>query len=53
MKKIRRKPKKYSPEFIISVIMGMRENHMGYKGTMRKYFLFFRVSTLRGLYQNA
>lgn len=38
MKKIRRKQKKYSSEFKISVIMDMRENHMGYKETMRKYF---------------
>lgn len=38
MEKIRRKQKKYSPEFKISVIMDMRENHMGYRETMRKYF---------------
>lgn len=34
----RRKNKKYSPKFKISVIMDMRENHLGYKETMRKYF---------------
>lgn len=33
-----RKNKKYSPEFKISVIMDMRENHLSYTGTMRKYF---------------
>ncbi len=30
--------RKYSPEFKISVIMDMRENHLGYNETMRKYF---------------
>lgn len=30
--------KKYSPEFKVTVILDMRENHMGYKETMRKYF---------------
>jgi len=30
--------KKYSPEFKVSVILDMRENHLGYKETMRKYF---------------
>ena len=29
---------KYSPEFKISVIMDMRENHLGYGEIMRKYF---------------
>jgi len=32
------KQRKYSPEFKKSVIMDMRENHLGYKETMRKYF---------------
>ena len=32
------KSKKYSPEFKISVIMDMRNNHLGYRETMRKYF---------------
>lgn len=32
------KNKTYSPEFKISVIIDMRENHLGYKETMRKYF---------------
>ena len=30
--------KKYSPEFKISVILDMRENHLGYKETIRKYW---------------
>ena len=29
---------KYSPEFKIAVIMDMRENHMSYKETARKYW---------------
>ena len=33
-----RKNKKYSPEFKISVILDMRENHLGYKETIRKYW---------------
>ena len=38
MGKTGRKNKKYSAEFKISVIMDMRENHLGYNETMRKYF---------------
>lgn len=38
MGKTKRKNKKYSPEYKINVIMDMREKHMGYKETMRKYF---------------
>ena len=30
--------KKYSPEFKISVIMDMREHHLGYRETVRKYW---------------
>ena len=30
--------RKYSPEFKISVIMDMRENHLGYSETVRKYW---------------
>ena len=30
---------KYSPEFKIAVIMDMRENHLGYRETARKYGL--------------
>ena len=30
--------KKYSPEFKISVIMDMREHHMGYLEVVRKYW---------------
>ena len=29
---------KYSPEFKIAVIMDMRENHMTYSDTVRKYW---------------
>ena len=38
MGKTKRKNKKYSPEYKISVIIDMRENHLGYRETMRKYF---------------
>ena len=31
--------KKYSPEFKLSVILDMRENHLTYKETVRKYSL--------------
>ena len=37
MKERKRINKKYSPEFKISVILDMRNNHLGYKETMRKY----------------
>ena len=30
--------RKYSPEFKISVIMDMREHHLGYRETVRKYW---------------
>lgn len=39
MKKKGSKQTKYSPEFKISVIMDMRENHLGYCETVRKYGL--------------
>ena len=32
------KQKTYSPEFKICVIMDMREHHLGYRETARKYF---------------
>ena len=38
MKKKGRKHKNYSPEFKIRVIMDMREHHMSYKETVRKYW---------------
>ena len=38
MGKTKRKNKNYSPEFKINAIMDMRENHLGYQETMRKYF---------------
>lgn len=37
MSKKGQKPKKYSPEYKKSVIMDMKENHLGYRGTERKY----------------
>ena len=39
MKKKGRKHKNYSPEFKIRVIMDMREHHMSYCETVRKYGL--------------
>ena len=33
-----KKQKKYSSEFKIRVIMNMREHHLGYKETVRKYW---------------
>ena len=38
MGKTGRKNKNYSAEFKICVIMDMREHHLGYRETMRKYF---------------
>ena len=38
MKGRKRRNKKYSPEFKISVIMDMRKNHLGYMETVRKYW---------------
>ena len=37
MKKIRRKNKVYSAEYKICVIMDMREHHLSYSETVRKY----------------
>lgn len=34
----KRKNKVYSVEFKVSVIMGMREHHLGYRETVRRYF---------------
>ena len=39
MGKTGRKNKNYSPEFKISVIMDMREHHLAYHETVRKYWL--------------
>lgn len=39
MSKKGKKQKKYSPELKISVIMDMREHHLGYRETARKYNL--------------
>ena len=38
MKERKRTNKKYSPEFKISVILDMREHHLGYRETVRKHF---------------
>ena len=38
MGKTGRKNRNYSAEFKICVIMDMREHHLGYRETMRKYF---------------
>ena len=38
MAKKGQKFKKYSPKFKLAVILDMRENHLGYRETMRKYF---------------
>ena len=38
MKERKRTNKKYSPEFKISVILDMREHHLGYCETVRKHF---------------
>ena len=38
MGKTGRKNKNYSPEFKNGVIMDMREHHLGYKETVRKYW---------------
>ena len=38
MAKKESKFKKYSPEFKISVILNMRENHLSYRETVRKYW---------------
>ena len=38
MRKKGTKNKKYSPEFKISVIMDMREHHLSYRETVRKYW---------------
>ncbi len=38
MGKRRRKNRRYSTEFKISVIMDMREHHLGYRETVRKYW---------------
>lgn len=39
MGKIGRKNRNYNAEFKISVIMDMREQHLGYRETARKYEL--------------
>ena len=38
MQKRRRENRRYSAEFKISVIMDMREHHLGYNETVRKYW---------------
>ena len=36
--------RKYSPKFKLSVILDMRENHLGYSETIRKYFPHLKSS---------
>lgn len=38
MPRIKKYNTKYSPEFKLSVILDMREHHLGYRETARKYF---------------
>ncbi len=38
MERKQKRNRKYSPEFKISVIMDMWDNHLGYRPTIRKYF---------------
>ena len=45
MDKTRRKNKVYSAEFKIGVIMDMREHHLGYRETARKYDLVRQSET--------
>ena len=45
MSKKGQKFKTYSPEFKINVIMDMRNNHLGYRETMRKYFPNLQVTS--------
>ena len=45
MSKKGQKFKTYSPEFKINVIMDMRDNYMGYRETMRKYFPNLQVTS--------
>ena len=46
MEKTRRINKKYSAEFKIGVIMDMREHHLGYRETVRKYWNVTREQDL-------
>ena len=45
MKERKRTNKKYSPEFKISVILDMREHHLNYSETARKYDLIQQSKT--------
>ena len=38
MKEKKKKRRKYSPEFKITVIMDMKHNHLSYRETIRKYW---------------
>ncbi len=40
---------KYSPEFKLSVILDMREHHLGYGETMRKYFPYLQPRSIQFL----
>jgi len=45
----KRTQRKYSGAFKISVILDMKENHLGYKETMRKYFPYLRADDFKFL----
>lgn len=51
MKKRTQKYKKYSAEFKISVIIDIRDNHLGYKEAMRKYFPDFEPRNFKFIKQ--
>ena len=51
MGKTGRKNRNYSPEFKISVIMDMRDQHLGYRETMRRYFPYLRENSFTFLKQ--
>lgn len=51
MGKTGRKNRRYSAEFKISVIMDMRENHLGYCETTRKYFPYLESREYKFLKQ--
>jgi transposase-like protein len=52
MRKKGTKNTKYSPEFKVSVIMDMRENHLRYRETARKYNLGNNVCQGKELVRN-
>ena len=51
MGKTVRKNKNYNAEFKIGVIMDMREHHLGYRETMRKYFPYLKENGFKFLHR--